>query len=307
MNKEDKIKTIWVLYGIPASGKSTWAKMELLRNPGKYKRVNKDLLRLMLDDDRFDYQNEKFILKIRDRITESALNAGLDVIVDDTNFPVGGKHFLRMCEIAQKVGNVRVIEKYFDISLKEALERNGNSDRRAVPEDVVKKMFDTHIKNKSFECQDVFFQKTAKIPYDITLPDCVIFDVDGTLAHMNFNRGPFEWHNVDKDDPDENIVMLTTYFACSIDMPHIFIMTGRDGSALEKTKQWLDDVGVSYDDIFIRPAGDMRKDSIVKRELYENNIKGQYNVIAWFDDRNQVIDMLRGIGLTAIQVADGDF
>lgn len=39
----------------------------------------------------------------------------------------------------------------------------------------------------------------------------------------------------------------------------------------------------------MRPQGDMRRDSIVKRELYENHIKGKYNVVAIFDDRPQVI------------------
>ena len=35
--------------GLPASGKSTWAKEQVSQNPGQYKRVNKDDLRAMLD------------------------------------------------------------------------------------------------------------------------------------------------------------------------------------------------------------------------------------------------------------------
>ena len=42
-------------------------------------------------------------------------------------------------------------------------------------------------------------------------------------------------------------------------------------------------------DLFMRPEGDMRRDSVVKRELYEQHIKGKYNVLAIFDDRPQVI------------------
>ena len=41
----------------------------------------------------------------------------------------------------------------------------------------------------------------------------------------------------------------------------------------------------------MRPATDKRKDCIVKRELYEAHIQGNYNVLAVLDDRNQVIDM----------------
>lgn len=315
MNRGNKIKTIWVTYGIPASGKSTWAKGEIMRNPGKYKRVNKDLLRLMLDNDRFDFQNEKFVLKMRDNIVESSLRQGFDVIVDDTNFPVGGKHFKRMCEIAQKVGNVRVIEKYFDVSLKDALARDNNADRKAVGEDVIKNMYDKHIKNKSFTCQDLFFSPIEKIEYDYDLPDCVIFDVDGTLAHMNGKRGPFEWHNVDRDDPDKNIIKINSIingYKLNENLVddgelEIMILTGRDGVALEKTKKWLKDYNVKYDKIFIREAGDGRKDSIIKREIYEREIKGKYNVIAIFDDRDQVVEMWRSMGLTVCQVNYGDF
>jgi predicted kinase len=309
----DSVKTIWICVGIPASGKDTWAKEQMQKYPGKYKRINKDLLRLMLDNDKFDFQNEKFILDTRDKIAESALNKGYDLIISDTNFPPGGKHFKRMCEIAQKVGNVRVIEKFFDVSLKEALARDGNPNRKSVGPDVIKTMYDKHIKNKSFTCQDLFFGQVKKIEYNPDLSDCVIFDVDGTLAHMNGKRGPFEWHNVDKDDPDENIIQLADIFHQYITKLgkygelEIIIMTGRDGVALEKTKQWLADVGVVYDKIFIRDAGDMRKDSIIKREIYEREIKDKYNVIVWVDDRSQVVDMARSLGLTVLQCNWGDF
>lgn len=313
--EHNNIKTIWMCIGLPASGKDTWAKEQMLKYPGRYKRINKDLLRLMLDINKFDYQNEKFILDTRDKIAESALNKGYDLIISDTNFPAGGKHFKRMCEIAQKVGNVRVIEKFFDISLKDALARDGNSDRKSVGPDVIKTMYDKYIKNKSFTCQDLFFGPIRKIPYNNALRDCVVFDVDGTLAHMNGKRGPFEWHNVDKDDPNENIIKINKIingYRLNKELVddgelEIIIITGRDGVALEKTKQWLADVGVCYDKIFIREAGDGRKDSIIKREIYEREIKDKYNVIAWIDDRNQVVDMVRSLGLTVLQCNYGDF
>jgi predicted kinase len=325
MNRLNKIKTIWVLYGIPASGKDTWARLEMDRNPGKYKRVNKDLLRLMLDNDKFDFKNEKFILKMRDRIVESALNGGYDVILADTNFPIGGRHYKRMCEIAQRVGNVRVIGKFFDVSLKEALKRNTNSDRNPVPEDVIKKMYDKHVKGGSTGCEDLFFQKTEKIPYNKDLPDCVIFDIDGTLAHMNSRRGPFEWDKVDDDDVDTNIKILNNILNSyknywekylnvygkslneGLNDIKIFIFTGRDGFAKERTKDWLEYNEIYYDKLHIKGENDNRKDTIVKKEMYDENIKDKYNVICIFDDRDQIVQMWRDMGLTVCQVANGDF
>ena len=321
MSRENKIKTIWVLCGIPASGKDTWAREQMNRNPGKYKRVNKDLLRLMLDNDKFDFKNEKFILSMRDKIVESALNSGKDVIVTDTNFPIGGKHFKRMCEIAQKVGNVRVIEKYFDVSLKEALKRNSNADRNPVPDDVIKNMFNKHVNGKHATVQDLFFQKIERISYNKSLPDCVIFDIDGTLALMNGKRGPYDWDKVIYDDVNYGISELNymiNYYGNDEDnliekdkrhspAVEIIIFTGRDGLAEQQTKSWLQVNSIYYDKFFIKGENDNRKDTVIKKEMYDEHIKDKYNVICIFDDRNQIVEMWRSMGLTVCQVNYGDF
>ena len=57
----------------------------------------------------------------------------------------------------------------------------------------------------------------------------------------------------------------------------------------------------------MRKKGDHRKDSIVKKELYEEHIKNRYEVLCVFDDRNQVVDMWREEGLLCCQVYYGDF
>jgi hypothetical protein len=58
----------------------------------------------------------------------------------------------------------------------------------------------------------------------------------------------------------------------------------------------------------MRKTGDMRKDSLVKEEIYNSNIAPNYNVFLILDDRDQVIDLWRNkLGLTAFQVAYGNF
>lgn len=41
-------KRVIILKGLPGSGKSTWAKEQLEKYPGRYKRICKDDLRAML-------------------------------------------------------------------------------------------------------------------------------------------------------------------------------------------------------------------------------------------------------------------
>ena len=135
--------------------------------------------------------------------------------------------------------------------------------------------------------------------------DAVIVDVDGTLALMQSRRSPFAWDEVMQDDPNLPIIKLVNILRDS--GLEIIITTGRDGVALDDTKAWLTDHGVVYDAIFIRNAGDCRKDSIVKQEIYDNQIKDNWNIQYVVDDRNQVVSMWRDLGLTVLQVANGDF
>lgn len=45
----------------------------------------------------------------------------------------------------------------------------------------------------------------------------------------------------------------------------------------------------------------------MKKEIYEKYIKGKYNVMGVFDDRDRVVEMWRSIGLTCFQVDYGKF
>ena len=57
----------------------------------------------------------------------------------------------------------------------------------------------------------------------------------------------------------------------------------------------------------MRKLDDKRRDDIVKKELFDENIRGRFNVKFVIDDRNRVVDMWRQIGLTCFQVEEGDF
>ena len=58
----------------------------------------------------------------------------------------------------------------------------------------------------------------------------------------------------------------------------------------------------------MRLTGDFRKDSIVKREIYETHVQDNYFIEFVIDDRQQVVDMWRNeCKLPCLQVAPGNF
>lgn len=135
---------IIMLRGIPASGKSTWAKEQLTKYPGKYKRINKDDLRAMLDNDQWSKENEEFVIELRDWVVWNGLARNFSIIVDDTNFNHEHEKVLR--EIARSMrAQFRIID--FDVPLEVALERNAKRDK-PVPEDVIQRMYKQYMQIK---------------------------------------------------------------------------------------------------------------------------------------------------------------
>lgn len=135
----------------------------------------------------------------------------------------------------------------------------------------------------------------------------ILCDIDGTLAKMN-DRSPFDWAKVGEDDVNLPIKKLLDLFNCPYSVYEIILMSGRDEVCRKQTELWLLLNGIHHGELFMRPAGDNRKDSIVKKELYEKHIKEKYEVLFVLDDRNQVVEMWRNeLGLTCLQVAEGNF
>lgn len=87
-------------------------------------------------------------------------------------------------------------------------------------------------------------------------------------------------------------------------------VTGREDTYREATMKWLRrnlNMGIGTYALFMRPAKNYAPDSSIKAEIYEKNIRGQYEVLFCVDDRQQVVDMWRGLGLTVLQCDVGNF
>jgi len=132
----------------------------------------------------------------------------------------------------------------------------------------------------------------------------VICDIDGTIA-IRQSRGPFEFQRVDEDKPNDAVVELLRLL--KRDGYTIVFLSGRPDSCRGATEIWLDTHVIPGEQLVMRKAGDNRSDEIVKLELFRQICNDPTEVFLVFDDRNKVVDMWRSIGLTCLQVAEGDF
>lgn len=297
-----KLKVV-IMKGLPASGKSTHAK-ELV-DKFNYKRINNDDMRAMIDNGYHSKTNEKMINKTRDALLELYLSSGKNVVVDNTHFYE--KHIEDITAIANKY-NAEVEIKFIDTPLDVCVERDKKREK-SVGAHVIKNMFNTYLRRN-----DV---KDRYVKQDELLPKAIVFDIDGTLALINPDnpRSPYEESRAQEDLAHKPVWDLIYSLDDSFEFEMLFV-SGRTDACFDDTVKWLYDTYDKFNmavydiekSLFMRKAGDMRKDSIVKKELYEQNIKGKYNVLFVIDDRTQVVDMWRQeLKLPCFQVWYGDF
>lgn len=287
---------IYFLKGLPASGKSSWAK-DKLSSKEKIIRLSKDDYRPLFGA--YSYDKEKMVLAATRSAGIKALELGFDIIIDDTNF--SDKHFNAWLDVAKAFNNT-MVQYYFDTPYKECIERDSHRGAASVGTKVIKDMYFKYIQS---ELHDNTIQYRDQ---DESLEKAILVDIDGTVA-LAKGRGLFEYSKVNADVPNKPIVDLIKTLHATGKYKIIFV-SGREGTddCADKTAQWLANTFSFPPTLVMRQQGDMRKDAIVKKELFEKFIKNLYNVHFVLDDRNQVVDMWRQeLQLPCLQVNYGDF
>ena len=140
-----------------------------------------------------------------------------------------------------------------------------------------------------------------------TKPHAIIVDIDGTVARKG-DRDIYDYSKVLLDTPIMPIVRLVQEIG---ENREVIFVSGREGVCYSVTSLWLQkNLGFASADAFelyMRPVGDFREDSVVKKEIYRTFIEDDFVIDYVIDDRNSVVKMWRDLGLTVLQVADGDF
>jgi predicted kinase len=285
--------------GLPASGKSTWAK-KLVTDNEKFKRINKDDLRAMLDNSRWSKHNENYVLRVRDFMIEEALVRGFSVISDDTNLaPKHEERFIELVDGFNKAFDADCafeLKDFTDVSPQECIKRDAVR-ANPVGEKVILGMYNQFLRKP----------QPKYVPPSDNLPKAVICDLDGTLAILN-GRDPYDASTCVNDDVNHALKGVLDAMLAYGKIHQIIFLSGRDGKYRVPTENFLRKAGYAAAPLFMRTEGDNRKDCIIKKELFEAHIHGKYNPILWFDDRQQVVDMVRReLGITVFQVNEGLF
>ncbi len=286
-------KEITVLVGSPGCGKSTYAK------------DRSDLVRINQDSQGREGHLALF---------QEAFNRGDSICVDRMNFDkaqrdrylapakAAGYHTeILVFEIPRKICYDRCIQRTDHETIKDASAANK----------ALNFFFSHYEKPLLTEADEVIFTQyqTTKLP-------AIVIDLDGTLCDLSKRRQYVQrgqgikpdwkkfFERIKNDAVNEPVAEVVRKFRNDYE---IVYASGRPDDHRAATEQWLYNNDLYSDNLFMRVHGDFRPDDVVKEILWDFDILTQYDVLFALDDRDRVVKMLRGKGITVLQVADGDF
>ena len=266
--------------GLPASGKSTMAK-ETMENLGdKSARINFDSLREAFHFGEYSKSREKLVKQAARAAAKALFDGGVTtVILDNTGFSKSQEN-LRDLIASDNKAQVKVVD-FTWVPVDECISRDRRRGKDSVGEEVIRKFWNDYIRPPA-----------GAAGHDLSLPQCVIVDLDGTIFDHGDERSPFDGDKVYNDEVRNHVATVVRLLAA--DGYTVIFLSGREdiGKCRSETIRCIDDklVGISDYELYMRNSGDHRKDYVVKAELYDKCIKGRYDVFAIMDDRASVVE-----------------
>lgn len=290
-----------IMRGLPGSGKSTWAKAWVNEDPINRVRLNWDDMRNMMGPYWVPERENTGVLKeLREKFLKHMMERNWDIVCDNMNLnPKEIEFYENIVKEFNEDGHPYTIEfKDFFIPVEECIRRDVMRTN-PIGEKTIKSLFHKYMPlivgsehRKKIESQPT---------YRADKPDCIIVDMDGTLAFNLSGRSFFDDIDMIKYDTP---LLATVSILRAMKMTgtcNIFIVTGRSEKSREATEVWLAENNIPFDKVFMREEGDFSHSNDFKQKVYEDNIKNNYNVLFVLDDDTKCMKMYQDQGLICMK------
>lgn len=316
-----KTRKLILTRGIQGSGKSTWAKQWCHEDPEHRVRFNNDDIRNMLGD-YWVPNRENLVKELKNTFAKASMLSGKDIIIDNMNLnPKEIEYWEGLVEYNNDYYTGRRGEnppqyqakyfyelefKDFFIPVEECIRRDAMRPN-PIGEKVIKA---TWRRYRDFIIQEDIKNMLKRNPKHVDGGSlAILVDMDATLC-LNTSGRPFYGEGAAENMwSDTQIDGTCALVKAMYEKCKVFIVTGREGTPeiIESTKKWLERHDIKVDELFFRPVGDYSPGPDCKRRIYEENIKGKYNVQFVLDDSSKCVKMWREQGLICLQPNEGKF
>ncbi len=306
-----------MIKGLPGCGKSTVAEKMIADSSEPCVRVERDDIRVYLGYQlgKMNKESEAHVTRVQEEDLRLVMKEKRrNVISSDTNLNPKCEALYRA--LCAEYGYEFFIRDMTNVPIETCIAQDAKREGpKRVGETVIRRMAKKYGVGEYAERAIQFpVAVTDPIPVNYTKPATIIVDLDGTIARMG-KRNPYDEANVYDDEVRWHVVdavkALYLYYDEGCGDVYIHFLSGRTDACYDNTLLWIMEKAGFDSDVYrislsMRKAGDQRRDAIVKNELFDAVIRGKFNVMGVFDDRDQVIrECWLPKGLTVFNVGDG--
>lgn len=279
---------------------------------------------------------EDEVTKIAMVRTAVALKVGKSVIIDNTN--LRKRYVTDYVKIAIDMGLTKeeLQIKRFEIDVETASKRVEQRGKFPVSKNVIQQQYDTWV-NAKFTIETIWVELTKDYtprqwyipPFEVeprtndnSLPKAIICDLDGTLAHRRLITSGYiqyrSFYDYSKCGTDIVDFLVTDVVKGLQDQGYkIIFVSGRKSSCMDLTKDFIQKAtGFKEGDYLLFMRNELKdihknpnngkveddSDDIVKYRIYNQCIRGKYNVVGAIDDRKRVVALWEQLGLRVLNV-----
>jgi predicted kinase len=294
--------TLYIMQGLPGSGKSAMCDELRLDLYNKVTVISKDEIRATDPS-----LNERQVHAKQRELLQDAMISRASIILDNCNldertlneYHAQTKQFQYQEEIVQS-------PYWNDVEAciaNDAIRREAGE--RYVGRSVIRQMAQRH-------------GLIGKPPRE-RRPKTIICDLDGTLCDIKHRRHFVDGTDGSKKDWPGFFEALTEdtlneAVAKTVQLYHnagyyVIYLSGRNGKYRRLTENWIEDNSVDWHfALYMRNDADRRDDTIIKADLYDKYVEPYFDVQLVLDDRDRVVEQWRDkYGLPTFQVAAGNF
>ena len=293
-------RTILILQGIPASGKTYFAKKWVNEDPEHRIRFNNDDIRHMLGK-YWVPSREKIVERLKVGFFSNAMFSGYDIVVDNMNLNLRELEYIE--NLVLEWNKDHDISKYkteykqfFNVSLKTCIERDSKRDNK-IGADVITGIYKRYREYmaKEHAKENALLSNTFN---QQDLQEVILVDMDNTLT---YNLSGRKWWG----EPEKVLLDTPNFPMISLlkGREDIIIVTGREmtDDMVKYSKEWLHEQGIKPIKYYGRSIGDYRPGPDVKRDIYKQYIECSYYTKAVFEDNSACVEMWRDLGLMCLQ------
>jgi hypothetical protein len=294
-----------VTVGLPASGKTSWAKGQLKKSKDTVAFSYDDFRLMLFNDVQNGGKGEELVRRLLFQGVREALSQGFNVIVHNTTLTDSAKQKWQTLTNEYNLYAAPAHKEYFN-----------NRDKAKLTlefVDFTKVSADTCIGRDNL--RQGHERVSPPVIWNMALhagllkgyfdpnKKIVIVDVDGTLADHEGVRGPYDEHKVHLDKSYDVVVEWVRSLAHVEPTYQVVIVSGRSTVCALSTYLWLSS-RITLSAAFMRNRGDRRPDVEVKQEILDAllQVVPKEQIAFVLDDRPKVINMWRANGLTVYPV-----